>query len=239
MGRGSLMEPREGLPRPPPAAPPVSSIQAGTAAGRAGPAHGRPGQAADGQPAGAQAARPQAKADHSPPASSSRKRPLAAKKKDEQDIPGCAKFRKKPIQNEDLLREMFTNITNDEANHWNPLSDNPIIPNSQEQPFDLDSEYVDGENNAQGDPFDANQEGDEEVQEVTPSAAEHTTEHTPNIDQGHSRPFSQKPHIPRAGARLRAKQVYLLQKLHSGAALWWSWWSRAGKGGAEQSQTGP
>ncbi|KAF0902193.1 hypothetical protein E2562_014436 [Oryza meyeriana var. granulata] len=84
MGRGSLMAPRVGLSRPPPAAPLVSSIQAGTAAGRAGPAHGRPGQAADGQPAGAQAARPQATADHRPPASSSRKQPLAAKKKDEQ-----------------------------------------------------------------------------------------------------------------------------------------------------------
>jgi len=88
-----------------------------------------------------------------------------------QDIPGCGKFRKKPIQNEDLLREMFRNITNEEADHWNPFSDNPIIRTSQEQPFDVDdSEYVDGENNAQGDPFDANKEGDEEVQEVTPSA---------------------------------------------------------------------
>ena len=66
-----------------------------------------------------------------------------------QDISGCDKFRKKPIQNEDLLREMFRNITNEEADHWNPFSDNPIIPTSQEQPFDVDdTEYVDGENNA-------------------------------------------------------------------------------------------
>ena len=55
---------------------------------------------------------------------------------------------------------MFRNITNEEADHWNPFSDNPIIPTSQEQPFDVDdSEYVDGENNAPGDPFDANKEG--------------------------------------------------------------------------------
>jgi hypothetical protein len=65
---------------------------------------------------------------------------------------------------------MFRNITNEEADHWNPLSDNPIIPTSQEQPFDVDSAYVDGECNAQGGPFDANEEVDEEVQEVTPSA---------------------------------------------------------------------
>ncbi|KAF0920785.1 hypothetical protein E2562_037110 [Oryza meyeriana var. granulata] len=202
MGRGSLMVPSVGLPRPPPAAPPVSSIQAGTAAGRAGPAHGRPGQAADGQPAGAQAARPQATADHCPPASSSRKRPLAAKKKDE-----------------------------------------------QEQPFDLDSEYVDGENNAQGDPFDANQEGDEEVQEVTPTKKKEEItipeimEHVKDCGAAYGSDehdiathlFVKKEHREIAGARLRAKQVYLLQKLYSGAALWWSWWSKAGKGGAEQS----
>ncbi|CAD6256347.1 unnamed protein product [Miscanthus lutarioriparius] len=47
-------------------------------------------------------------------------------------------------------------ITNVEADHWNPISDNPIIPSTQEQPFDVDSEYGGGENIAQGDPFDAN-----------------------------------------------------------------------------------
>lgn len=87
-----------------------------------------------------------------------------------QDIPGCGKFRKKPIQNEDLLREMFRNITNEEADHWNPMSDNPVIPGSQKQPLDVDGENFDGENATQGDPFDANKEVDEEVQEVSPSA---------------------------------------------------------------------
>lgn len=87
-----------------------------------------------------------------------------------QDIPGCGKFRKKPLQNEDLLSEMFRNITNEEADHWNPLSDNPIIPSTQEQPFDVDSEYGGGEEVQEVTPFYANNEGDEEVQEVTPSA---------------------------------------------------------------------
>jgi len=65
----------------------------------------------------------------------------------------------------------YLEITNVEADHWNPISDNPIIPSTQEQPFDVDSEYGGGENIAQSDPFDANIEGDEEVQEVTPSVA--------------------------------------------------------------------
>jgi hypothetical protein len=46
----------------------------------------------------------------------------------EQEIPGCFKFSKRPLQNEDELRIMFGSITNDEADHWNPMSDNPIIP---------------------------------------------------------------------------------------------------------------
>jgi len=62
-----------GLARPPPAAPPVASVQAGTGGGRPGPAAGRSGQAA-----------PQATADQRPLACASRKRQLPAKKKDEQ-----------------------------------------------------------------------------------------------------------------------------------------------------------
>ena len=95
-----------------------------------------------------------------------------------QDIPGCGKFKKKPLQNEDLLREMFRNITNEEADHWNTMSENPIIPNTQEQPFDVDNEFDWGEENAQGDqfdtqgdPFDYNNEAEDDVIEVTPSAA--------------------------------------------------------------------
>jgi hypothetical protein len=48
----------------------------------------------------------------------------------------------------------------------------------------------------------------------------HTAYHTTNIDHEHSLDLSRtKPHVSRAGAGLRAKQVHLLQKLHGGAAL--------------------
>jgi len=73
VGRGSSPAPRVGLARPPPAAPPVASVQGGMGGGRPGPAAGRSGQAA-----------PQATADQRPLACASRKRPLPAKKKDEQ-----------------------------------------------------------------------------------------------------------------------------------------------------------
>ncbi|WVZ90358.1 hypothetical protein U9M48_036667 [Paspalum notatum var. saurae] len=45
--------------------------------------------------------------------------------------PVCAKFKKCPIQNEELLIKMFKDITNDESDHRNPMTENPIIPKSQ------------------------------------------------------------------------------------------------------------
>ncbi|XP_066380329.1 L10-interacting MYB domain-containing protein-like [Miscanthus floridulus] len=230
VGRGSSSAPRVGLARPPPAAPPVASVQGGTGGGRLGPAAGRSGQAApqawstnapwhgdqmDWNDAHLQLAcelmakqvsrgnRPNThlnsvgytevsarflqmtgislsktqiknkwdklKADWTIWLKLKRRQTgtgwnnatqtidMKAEwwKKAKNDIPGCGKFRKKLIQNEDLLRKMFKNITNEEADHWNPFNN---------------SEYVDGENNVHGDPFDANKEGGEEVQEVTPSA---------------------------------------------------------------------
>jgi hypothetical protein len=56
-----------------------------------------------------------------------------------QEIPGCGKFRKKPLQNEDDLSVIFGDIINDQSDHWNPMSSNPIIPPSQEVPGDADS----------------------------------------------------------------------------------------------------
>jgi hypothetical protein len=34
-----------------------------------------------------------------------------------QDVPGSGKFKKKALQNEDFLREMFGDISNDETDH--------------------------------------------------------------------------------------------------------------------------
>lgn len=64
---------------------------------------------------------------------------------------------------------MFRNITNEEADHWNPMSDNPIIPNSQDQPFDVDNENGGGDDDVREVPFDAHNTREEEVQEVNPS----------------------------------------------------------------------
>ncbi|KAG8044150.1 hypothetical protein GUJ93_ZPchr0043g16398 [Zizania palustris] len=65
-------------------------------------------------------------------------------KKAKKDIPGCGKFRKKAIQNEELLREMFVGIINNEDDHWNPMSDNPIIPPQQVETIDVDNDVVGG-----------------------------------------------------------------------------------------------
>ena len=37
-----------------------------------------------------------------------------------QDIPGCGKFRKQGLHNEENLKLMFEDITNDSSDHWNP-----------------------------------------------------------------------------------------------------------------------
>nr|TKW09620.1 hypothetical protein SEVIR_6G115200v2 [Setaria viridis] len=89
-------------------------------------------------------------------------------KKARAEIPGCGKFRKKTLQNEEDLTVMFANITNDESDHWNPMSSNPIIPPTQE---DVDNGHV---NEVHDVPDDCDDDGvawdeTDEVQEVTPS----------------------------------------------------------------------
>nr|XP_034593975.1 uncharacterized protein LOC117855704 [Setaria viridis] len=89
-------------------------------------------------------------------------------KKARTDIPGCGKFRKKSLQNEEDLTVMFADITNDESDHWNPMSSNPIIPPTQE---DVDNGHV---NEVHDVPDDCDDDGvawdeTDEVQEVTPS----------------------------------------------------------------------
>ena len=90
-----------------------------------------------------------------------------------QDIPGSGKFKKRPLQNEEDMRILFVDITNDEFDHWNPMSSTPIIPPSRDDVYDI-PEDVDG-----GDEF-LNNDGvagdetinDEEVdqdEEMTPS----------------------------------------------------------------------
>ncbi|CAO2200826.1 unnamed protein product [Urochloa humidicola] len=57
-------------------------------------------------------------------------------KKTKKEIPGSGKFKKRPLQNEEDMKIMFGDITNDESDHWNPMSSNPIIPSWQNEVYD-------------------------------------------------------------------------------------------------------
>ncbi|KAG2541387.1 hypothetical protein PVAP13_9NG679100 [Panicum virgatum] len=79
-------------------------------------------------------------------------------KKAKKEISGCGKFRKKPLQNLEELKVMFSDIISDESDHWNPMSQNPIIPEETQ-----DADVV---------PLDENNEADadaDEVLEISPS----------------------------------------------------------------------
>ena len=67
-----------------------------------------------------------------------------------QDIPGSGKFKKRPLKNEEDMRIMFGDIANDESDHWNPLSSNPIIPPSRDDVYDI-PEDADGGDEFVGD----------------------------------------------------------------------------------------
>jgi hypothetical protein len=81
-------------------------------------------------------------------------------------VPGSEKFKKKALQNEDFLREIFGYISNGETDHWNPMSDNVDGAG--------DTENIDGareeeeEDNMLHD-WSYREEEDEEVQEVSPA----------------------------------------------------------------------
>ena len=44
-----------------------------------------------------------------------------------QDIPGCGKFKKHPLQNEDELTTCFQGIVNVGADHWSPCGTNAAM----------------------------------------------------------------------------------------------------------------
>ncbi|PVH33320.1 hypothetical protein PAHAL_9G626700 [Panicum hallii] len=88
-------------------------------------------------------------------------------KKMKMDVPGSGKFKKKPLQNQDFLGEMFGDISNDESDHWNPMSDNPIIPDSQKEFENIDGEGLEEEDEFMHD-WSYREEEDDEVQEVSP-----------------------------------------------------------------------
>ncbi|KAG2536836.1 hypothetical protein PVAP13_9NG225073 [Panicum virgatum] len=96
-------------------------------------------------------------------------------KKARKEIPGYVKFRKKPLQNLEELKVMFSDIISDESDHWNPMSQNPIIPEETQGGFGVDDEEIeDGQMAEDADvvPLDENNEADadaDEVLEISPS----------------------------------------------------------------------
>jgi len=44
-----------------------------------------------------------------------------------QDIPGCGKFKKHPLQNEDELTTCFQGIVNVGVDHWSPCAANAAM----------------------------------------------------------------------------------------------------------------
>nr|TKW00079.1 hypothetical protein SEVIR_8G085501v2 [Setaria viridis] len=84
--------------------------------------------------------------------------------------PGVGKFKNRPLQNEDELKVMFGNIINEEQDHWNPMSSNPIIPPSEEAPNPMSSNFIDAEDGLEMGGNNDLDNGDE-VQEVSPSVA--------------------------------------------------------------------
>ncbi|KAL5655136.1 hypothetical protein ACJX0J_034455, partial [Zea mays] len=79
---------------------------------------------------------------------------------------GCAKFKKGPLQNEADLSKMFDKITNEENDHWNPMTENPIIPENHEPIINLESDFADVECEL---PNEFASASSDVVQEVSPS----------------------------------------------------------------------
>lgn len=80
-----------------------------------------------------------------------------------QDIPGCGKFRKQPLQNEDELMTCFQGIVNIGVDHWSPCGGNatPTVDSATQ-------ESAQGEEGAAECATEGLAQG-EEVEEVTPS----------------------------------------------------------------------
>nr|XP_025882369.1 L10-interacting MYB domain-containing protein isoform X2 [Oryza sativa Japonica Group] len=89
-------------------------------------------------------------------------------RKAKKDIPGCGKFRKKPLQNVDDLNIMFSDIINDASDHWNPMSENPIIPEHMTEEVQEDNLVVDDEE-VQETPMEEMNDEAQECHEVSPS----------------------------------------------------------------------
>ncbi|XP_021311648.1 L10-interacting MYB domain-containing protein [Sorghum bicolor] len=77
-------------------------------------------------------------------------------KKARADIPGCGKFRKQPLQNEDELAICFQGIVNIGSDHWNPCGNTSTMAVDDVVPVDDEVAALGGTQ-------------EEELDEVTPS----------------------------------------------------------------------
>ncbi|XP_004959440.1 zinc finger CCCH domain-containing protein 43-like [Setaria italica] len=81
----------------------------------------------------------------------------------------------KSLQNVDDLTVMFGDIINDETDHWNPMTSNPIIPQNDETPIDVDIDVGDNLDGGGDDihvyPTEEDNEGAtmNDIEEVSPS----------------------------------------------------------------------
>jgi hypothetical protein len=126
---------------------------------------------------------------------------------------------------------MFGNIMNEETDHWNPMSSNPIIPpNSVQDDIDLENEET-------------------HMHTQHTHATTHST-HTHNTSRTHthaSKKMREKEGNLFKSSFFRSWSCYLCQthllsskgrvQLHGGAANWWSCYSRVGLVEPEPSQT--
>ena len=95
-----------------------------------------------------------------------------------QDIPGCGKFRKQPLQNEDELTTCFQGIVNIGVDHWSPCGGNatPTVDSATQ-------ESAQGEEGAAECAAEGLAQG-EEVEEVTLSPGSAKREARPVQDTG-------------------------------------------------------
>ncbi|XP_022682469.1 L10-interacting MYB domain-containing protein-like [Setaria italica] len=90
-------------------------------------------------------------------------------RKARKDIPGCGGFRTKPLQNVDDLTVMFGDIINDETDHWNPMSSNPIIPQNDDTPIEVDLDVGENLDGGGDDIEDNGGVAVNDIEEVSPS----------------------------------------------------------------------
>ncbi|XP_021305436.1 uncharacterized protein LOC8080028 [Sorghum bicolor] len=129
-------------------------------------------------------------------------------KKIKQEIPGVGKFKNRPIQNEDDLKVMFGSIINEEIDHWNPMSSNPIIPPSGDAPHHIDLDNGEEDEMGHDNDFD---NVDEEVSPTPAKRKAHIILEKPNKKPKSSTALVIQDHISKisdsAQAFVASKQV--------------------------------